>query len=269
MAPSPRRHGTRKRPRSGKGLKDLDIFKTPIYVINLKERADRWQNFMTQDPAVKALHIKRLDAQNGKKLDYLKDTRIAPYTRLNIMRNDRRTHREVASLGAVGASISHTNAWRKLVASGAPYAVIMEDDARFTMEQLQKINEIAKTIPDTAKVWLFGLFKPNMEHEPLPNGSSWSRVMKFTAVHAYVITRDAAQVFLEQVYPIDMHIDHYMSTMSVLYDIPMLLHKDVFLPFGGVLKPGSKTTMLESNTSQHTKDWLLSLSRSGPSFTVL
>lgn len=236
------------------GLQTLDIFHTPVYVINLKKRADRWKLFMEQDPGVRALQIHRVDAVNGKALNYLTDKRIAPYTRLNIMRNDRRTHREVATLGAVGASISHAKVWQRIVDSGAPYAVIMEDDARLTMDQLQKINELAKTIPADAGVWLFGVYRPNMVYEHLPNGSPWSRVHTFTACHAYAITRAMAQKLLEQVYPIDMHIDHYMSTMSVLYDIPMLLHRGVFIPFGGFLKRGSRTTALDSGTSQHIKD---------------
>ena len=207
---------------------------------------------MDQDPATRALPIHRVNAVNGKALNYLRDTRIGAYTRLNIMRNDRRTHREVATLGAVGCSISHATIWRRIIASGAPYAIVMEDDARFTMAQLQAINLAAKTIPSTAQIWLLGLYKPNMQREPL--AGPWSRVHTFTASHAYVITRAAAKKLLEQVYPIDMHIDHYMSTMSVLYDIPMLVHDDVFLPFGGTLRTGSKTTVVESNTSQHKKD---------------
>ena len=220
----------------------------------MKERADRWKLFTEQDPAVRALQINRINAVNGKKLNWLTDRRISPYTRLNIMRNDRRTHREVASMGAIGCTISHVNAWRRIVSSGVPYAVVMEDDARFTMDQLQTINKVAKALPPSTAIWLLGLFKPNMVREPLPSGSPWSRVFTFTASHAYVITRGAAQKLLEQVFPIDMHVDHYMSTMSTLYDMPMLIHDDVFIPFGGIMEKGNKARAVESNTSQHTKD---------------
>ena len=253
MASRRSRGRTRKATGRGRKLSELDIFKTPIYVINMKERQDRWKLFMDQDPSTKALQIHRFQAVNGRRLNFLTDRRISTASRLNIMRNDRRTHPEVATLGAIGCTISHATIWRKLVASGAPYAVVMEDDARFDLQLLQKVNELAKEIPQTARVWLLGLYKPNMIREPLPN-SKWSRVHTFTASHAYVITREAAKKFLEQVYPIEMHIDHYMSSMSVLYDIPMVIHEDLFLPFGGVLKPGSSTTVVESNTSQHTKD---------------
>jgi GR25 family glycosyltransferase involved in LPS biosynthesis len=246
LLPSVRRMAPRRKGMStSKDLRGFDIFHTPVYVINLKERTDRWEQFVEQDPGVRALHLHKFQATNGKALDFLKDPRIAPYARLNIMRNDRRTHREVATLGAIGASISHARVWRKLVDSGAPYAVIMEDDARFTMEQLQTINEVAKTIPSSTQIWLLGLYKPNMIREPLPNGSPWSRVYQFTAIHAYVLTRAAAQKLLEQIYPIDTHVDHYLSIMSVLYDIPMLIHEDVHIPFGGVMESGNKARALE------------------------
>jgi GR25 family glycosyltransferase involved in LPS biosynthesis len=222
-------------------------------VINMRERSDRWKLFMGQDLVIKALKVHRFEAFNGKKLDYLKDPRISTATRLNIMRNDRRTHPEVASLGAVGCTISHAMIWKKLVASGEPYAIVMEDDARVSPDLLQLINSLAPTIPDEARIWLFGVYEPNLIHHPYPK-SQWSRVYQYTASHAYVITREAAKKFLEQVYPVEMHVDHYMSAMSVLYDIPMVVHEKVRLPFGGVLKSGSKTTVVESNTSQHQKD---------------
>jgi GR25 family glycosyltransferase involved in LPS biosynthesis len=253
MVVPPKRRHTRKAPKQGRKLKDLDIFHTPIFVINLRQRKDRWKLFVEQDPAVKALQITRVDAFNGKALDYLKDPRISTASRLNIMRNDRRTHPEVASLGAIGCSISHINLWKRIVAANLPYAVIMEDDARFTLEDLQRINALAPAIPESAKVWILGLYAPNRIHEPLPN-SDWSRIYTFTASHAYIITREAAKKFLEQAYPIEMHIDHYMSSMSTLYDLPMVQHKKVHLSFGGLLKKGSKTTVVESNTSQHKKD---------------
>jgi GR25 family glycosyltransferase involved in LPS biosynthesis len=253
MVDPSRRGKTRKLPKGGAPLSQLDIFHTPVYVINMKERPDRWKLFLEQGPAPKALQIHRAQAFNGKALNYLKDPRISTATRLNIMRNDRRTHPEVATLGAVGCSISHAMIWKTIVAKNLPYAVVLEDDARFTLEDLQRVNELAKTIPDKAAMWVLGLYKPNRVHEPYPN-SDWSRIYTFTASHAYVITRAAAKKFLEQVFPIEMHIDHYMSSMSTLYDMPIVQHKDVFFTFGGILKKGSKTTVAESNTSQHQKD---------------
>jgi GR25 family glycosyltransferase involved in LPS biosynthesis len=208
---------------------------------------------MEQDPSVKSLQIQRINATNGKKLEYLKDRRIATHTRLNIMRNDRRTHREIATLGAIGCSLSHIAIWKKLIASGKPYAVVMEDDARFNLHQLQAINNLVKTIPPSSQIWLLGFYRPNLIEEPLPR-SKWARVFQFTASHAYILTRAAAQKLLEQATPIEMHIDHYISAMSTLYDLDMLHHENLHIEFGGVMAEERKPRAIESNTSQHRKD---------------
>jgi hypothetical protein len=42
--------------------------------------------------------------------------------------------------------------------------------------------------------------------------------------------------------------------MTVLYDIPMLIHKDLHIGFGGIMEASHAARALESNTSQHKKD---------------
>jgi GR25 family glycosyltransferase involved in LPS biosynthesis len=232
-----------------------DPFKIPTYVINLKERSDRWRLFLAHDPvATAALDLHRVAAQNGKLLDPLADPRISTQTRLNILRNDRRTHREIATLGAIGCSISHGRAWRRFLASGAPYAIIMEDDARPDFATLQRIKEVAADLPSDTAIWLLGAYKPNLVYEAAAAGSDWSTVYQFTASHAYLITRAAAKKLLEQLYPIESHVDHYMSAMSVLYNLKMVMHKDVFISFGGLMEKKGAPRAIESNTSQHRKD---------------
>jgi GR25 family glycosyltransferase involved in LPS biosynthesis len=231
-----------------------DPFKIPTYVINMKERPDRWRLFLEElGPAAAALKLHRVAAQNGKLLDPLKDRRISTQTRLNILRNDRRTHREIATLGAIGCSVSHGIAWRRFLASGAPWAIIMEDDARPDMDTLAAAAAAAPTLPTNHHIWLLGYYKPNLVYEPAPH-SPWSTAYQFTASHAYIISREAAKKLLEQLYPIESHVDHYMSAMSVLYDLKMVTHAGVYVPFGGLLEKKGSPRAVESNTSQHRKD---------------
>lgn len=225
----------------------------PTYVINMKERPDRWRLFLEElGAAAGALRIHRLAAQNGKLLDPLKDRRISTQTRLNILRNDRRTHREIATLGAIGCSISHGIAWRRFLASGAPWALIMEDDARPSAAALAAA--LSNKLPPAAQIWLLGYYKPNLVYEPAAAPSPWSTAYQFTASHAYMISREAAKKLLEQLYPIESHVDHYISAMSVLYGLKMVVHKDVYVPFGGLLEKKGSPRAIESNTSQHRKD---------------
>lgn len=239
------------------GTEAPDPFKIPTYVINLKERADRWRLFLEDaGAAAKALRLHRVPAQNGKLLDPLTDHRISTQTRLNILRNDRRTHREIATLGAIGCSISHGIAWRRFLATGAPWAIIMEDDARPDMSALGAAAAAAKDLPADAQIWLLGYYKPNLVYEPAAGAAyaNWSTVYQFTASHAYMISRPAAKKLLQQLYPIESHVDHYMSAMSVLYGLKMVVHKDVYVPFGGLLEKKGSPRAVESNTSQHRKD---------------
>ena len=231
-----------------------DPFNIPSYVINLKERADRWRLFLSYAPdATAALRLHRVAAQNGKLLDPLKDPRISTQTKLNILRNDRRIHREIATLGAIGCSISHGKVWRRFLETGAPWAIIMEDDARPDLETLVRIKELAPKLPAATDIWLLGYYKPNLVYEPLTK-AGWSAVYQFTASHAYMINRRAAKKLLEQLYPIESHVDHYMSAMSVLYGLKMVVHDDVYVPFGGLLEKKGAPRAVESNTSQHRKD---------------
>jgi len=83
-----------------------DIHDFPVYVINLKEREDRWKRFKSQPQSATFRNLRRFFAINGKKLDYKRDKRVSLRTKLNITRNYRRSHYEIATLGAVGASLS-------------------------------------------------------------------------------------------------------------------------------------------------------------------
>ena len=83
-----------------------DITNIPVYVINMDERRDRWKRFMSQEAVRIFKNIKRVPAMNGKKLDFRKERRISMATKLRIYRNYRRSHYEIATLGAVGATLS-------------------------------------------------------------------------------------------------------------------------------------------------------------------
>ena len=100
----------------GRTRRKRDIFSLPTYVINLNERKDRWKRFLSQPAVTTFSRLRRFPAVNGKRLNYRKDKRISVHTRLNITRNYRRSHYEIATLGAVGSSMSHVGVWRKFVA---------------------------------------------------------------------------------------------------------------------------------------------------------
>lgn len=231
--------------------KKLNIFNVPTYVINMKERPDRWTRF-TQQPAVHTLkNIRHVKGINGKKLKYKKDKRISVGTRLNIFRNYRRSHYEVATLGAVGCSLSHIDAWKKFIQTGSRYCFIMEDDAILTESTLENINKLIPTLPKNWGIWILGCYKPNLVYKEY-DAKPWYQVYKFTASHAYLLTREAALRLLADAFPIESHIDHYMGNVSILNDTLLVYHPDMHVEFFQKEKVlNSQSTMVDSNTSQH------------------
>ena len=229
----------------------LDIFNIPTYVVSMKEREDRWKRFMDQ-PAISMLkRLKRSNAVNGKKLDPVNDSRISVRSRLNIFRNYRRSHHEIATMGAVGCSLSHMEIWKKFLKSGAKYCFIMEDDAIITEQSLNTINELIPKLPASWGMWLLGSYKPNFVYESMTT-KPWNRVYNFTASHAYLLTRPAARIFLDSATPIESHVDHYMSNISILKNNLIVQNPNVHVEFfrKDHIKDAPART-IDSNTSQH------------------
>lgn len=232
----------------------LDLRRIPAYVINLKERPDRWKRF-TDQPAVHGLRrLRRLGAVNGKGLRWRTDKRISLHTKLNIFRNYRRSHYEIATLGAIGSSLSHIAAWRKFVASGAPLCLVLEDDAILTEDQVKKVEELSANAPEHWGIWLLGCYKPNtifQDMEGAAGAAGWRQIHNFTAAHAYLLRREAALKLLEEPLPIETHIEYYISGCATLKGFKMVQHPDLHIEF--FRKERDKPRVYDSNTSQHKK----------------
>ena len=213
----------------------------------MRQRTDRWTRFKSLEATRYMKGLTRVVATNGKAIDYMNDRRISLRTKLNIFRNYRRSHHEIATLGAIGASLSHIGVWKSFLKSGAPMCLVMEDDAKLSIDDIHAIHRLWPTLPPNWGVWLLGYYKPNLVVEPLAD-PPWNRVYNYTAAHSYLLTRDAAKKLLDEPLPIEMHVDHYMSVCSLMKDFFIIQHPDVHVPFFSTdPNPRSK----DSNTSQH------------------
>ena len=215
----------------------------------MEKRKDRLKRFMEQQVTHYLPRLRRVRAVNGKAIkNYQKDRRISLRTRFNIYRNYRRSHHEIATLGAVGASLSHFDVWKRFVASGEPLCLVFEDDARITTDAIHEAHHLWHTLPTSWGIWLLGYYAPNLVKEPLEK--DWNKVYNFTAAHAYLLKREAAIKLLEDALPIEMHVDHYMSVCAAMKGFQILQHGAINIPFWGV-EGGPRLD--DSNTSQHKK----------------
>ena len=231
------------------GKASVDIRNFPVYAINLPERKDRWRRFMSNEAIRQFNNLERVSGTNGKKLDYKTDRRISMGTKLRIHRNYRRSHYEIATLGAIGASISHVRTWEKFLESGAPVCIVVEDDAIWTSDLINKVNELYTTLPSNWGMWVLGYHLPNLVLEHLSK-EPWNQVHNFTAAHSYILKRETAKKLVEEPFPVDTHIEYYITACSILKNFLIVQHPDMFVDFYRTYI-GPRTN--DSNTSQHKK----------------
>lgn len=194
-------------------MKPIDFDTMPVYVINLDRRKDRWTEFL-QQPVLKEFQgLERFSAVDGKMLDWENDNRISVHTRDNIRKNFRRSHYEINTVGACGATFSHVGCWEKFLKTDSEYCMVLEDDINFTKKDLEKAEILAKRIPENFDVWILGHHYGARSIQWMPK-SPWYIVNQFTGAHCYIITRKAAKIFLEECFPVETHIEFYMTSTA-------------------------------------------------------
>lgn len=199
----------------------------PAFCITLERRKDRWKRFQDQ-PGIRSLNVKRFVGVDGNTLDIKKDTRITTLTKRNILRNSRRSHEELDSVGGVGCALSHIALWQWMVDNHQELCLVMEDDAVIPPDFVEKVNQIIQKsviLKDTNQwdLWMVGGICEELSRIPQESPqSSIVRTGAFITTHCYIITLPTAKQFLKDVYPIHCHIDWWMSIYGYLNDIRIL-----------------------------------------------
>jgi hypothetical protein len=179
-------------------------------------------------PALKEFKaLERFSAVDGSKLDVLNDKRISMHTRQNIKRKYRRSHYEICTAGAIGASLSHISIWKKFLESDSDYVVVFEDDTIVDDQKLATIDALIPKLPSSGwDMWLLGTHRWAFKGEPLIKGApkGWWKVRDFTGAHAYVLSRKGAEILLEEEFPIETHIEYYICACAELKGLRVIKH---------------------------------------------
>lgn len=206
-----------------------DLTDTKIYYINLDVREDRSRQFESQ-PALAAMPpVERVSAVHGLSLNIEKDKDIGLNTRVQVTTQFRRSHYEIHSRGAVGASFSHIKTWKKFLETGAKYALVLEDDVELPATFAMMVHDCAKDLPAEWDIWILG-----WNHNPTDtthHGSSPFRsVLHFTGAHCYIVTRKAAKILVDEAFPIETHIEHYMSNAAFMHGMKIIRDLRLHMP---------------------------------------
>ena len=195
----------------------------PAYCINLDKRPERWTTFSNQPSMKQFKRLQRFSAVDGSKLDVENDTRISLHTRHNIKNKYRRSHYEINTPGAIGASFSHITLWQNFLKTKDEYLIVFEDDTVVTEQELQTINALIPTLPAQWDLWLLGRHKWSFKEKPI-GLTDWVTVTEFTGAHAYVLSRRGAELLVDTPFPIETHIEYYMCGCSELKGLRIIKH---------------------------------------------
>jgi len=206
-----------------------DLTDTRIYYINLDARKDRMKQFEAQEALSTMPPVERIVGIHGLSVDIKKDKRIGVNTRVQVITEYRRSHYEIHSRGAIGASLSHLKVWEAFLKSGAKYALILEDDVKLPPTFSMMVRDCAKDLPKKWDVWILG-----WNHTPVDTGKEgatpFRRILHFVGAHCYIISRDAAKAFVDEALPIETHVEHYMNNVAFLKGLSIVRDIRLHLP---------------------------------------
>lgn len=211
-----------------------------IYCINLKERPDRWERFI-QQPGVQRLSgaypFERFEGINGKLLDIKNDDRVSLRTKRNILYQKRRDHEDLDTPGGVGCYLSHYSCWKKFLDTDKEKLLILEDDAEIPETFLDELNTAMEDLnqedikrPD---IWTLARpFGPTLTKAFELGSPTYSKNWSYDVVApltGYILTREGAKILIDNAFPIDGHVDHFMRRCSQMGMLVLASHKNIQL----------------------------------------
>jgi glycosyl transferase family 25 len=175
-----------------------------LYFINLSRRGDRRAAMETQARRL-GLGLTRLDAVDARDAD---PSELA------------RWFEKTGPLGEIPKGdqccfLSHRTAWSRLVASGAPYAAVLEDDVVLS-DRARLVLQSADWIPgaiDLVKLEHYGPAGQSVLLSDFTNVGHGFRLGRMRSRHtggaAYILSRRAAELLL-QIPRFDLPVDHLL-----------------------------------------------------------
>ena len=202
----------------------LNFDNIPKYVINLDIRKDRWYSFQNTKGFSDLNNLKRFSAIDGNTINVENDERISVFTRMNIIKGvPRRSHNELDTNGGIGCYLSHIAVWQDFLKnSNSDVAFIFEDDAILNISAIQNIKmflEKSKTIQNT-ELWDICILAPyvnSIKQGSIHHDDPYClKLIHFSGLIGYMITKKGIKKILPLMFPIQGHIDFFLSSCAQL-----------------------------------------------------
>jgi GR25 family glycosyltransferase involved in LPS biosynthesis len=206
-----------------------DLTDTKIYYINLDVRTDRKEKFESQAALAAMPPVERISGIHGLKLEVHSNKEIGLQTRVQLITEYRRSHYEIHSIGAIGASLSHIKAWKAFLKTKAPYALILEDDADLPVTFAMMVRDSAKDLPANWDIWIIG-WNSSPSDTTKTGSHPFRTVLHFTGAHCYILSRKAAKLLVDEAFPIETHIEFFMNNVAFIHGLNIVRDIRLHMP---------------------------------------
>jgi GR25 family glycosyltransferase involved in LPS biosynthesis len=201
-----------------------------IIYINLDRSTERKKNIENEIRYhFPKYEIEREAAVDGQKLksDDLKqivDSRSFYYLKNN---NHRRLlNEDINNTGHIACSLSHINCWKKLINDlKYDYYLICEDDITFYPDPKLKIKNYLSIYPNID--FLSFIYINNRANTDKDNFGNFKINHPFYGTQCYLISKQAAKIFVENVFPFTCQIDAYIGYASNFNNLKSILVSEV------------------------------------------
>ena len=183
----------------------------PIILINLEQDTKRLECAMNQ-LSVLDLPITRFPAIRGSDLD-LHNIPISWYTRYLIDHpNKRCSHQQINSVGGIGCYLSHITIWNTF--KDTPNGILVfEDDLSISKDTFKEnIEQLLSNIPQDCDLLSFG-YLGLLEKQCFDSDVTKSNSL-FFGLQGYYISSKGMYTLLQHAYPIENHIDAFVSLVA-------------------------------------------------------
>ena len=233
----------------------------PVVCLNLDRRVDSWERVQNSPGFADFPRIERWSGTDGKTLDITNDPRISLIVKYNVANKTRRAHEYINTPGAVGCYLSHASVYEWMAKqNNADVVLIFEDDIDLPAGCYAALKEyIAKTplLQDSSKwdMWQLGA---NIAESSTAEDGVTRDVTAFVLAHAYFVSKRGADRLMSHLYPLELHVDGYMSYMAKLGLMKIYASPNYIFYQGGSksdIYPGHDCPMCDipSNFTEHSE----------------
>jgi GR25 family glycosyltransferase involved in LPS biosynthesis len=187
--------------------KDSYTSEYDAYLINLRRRSDRLENFKKYyyESDLSKNNLIVIEAIDGSDVKQIEE--FMPESTKKILRTGRREKGEELSAGMIGCYLSHYKVWEEFLKSGKPMAFVFEDDSKIVPNFGAALNNL----PSDWDLVMIGV-QSCMECPDFD--SKFTKLNSFYGAGGYLINRQGARKMIQnKESPIEHQIDILMAKL--------------------------------------------------------